>query len=125
MLVWHVLLLLKVPVSRVMKTIGDIRGNRYNLMRTIHRLDEGALAPQEAMREQLYTLVLPPRAWSVGRTIADVKAQGAEVTVSAIRRAGILGREPSLETVLEEGDVLVLFGTPEALEHAEAVLLMG
>jgi CPA2 family monovalent cation:H+ antiporter-2 len=125
MLVWHVLLLLKVPVSRVMKTIGDIRGNRYNLMRTIHRLDEGALAPQEAMREQLYTLVLPPGAWSVGRTIADVKAQGAEVTVSAIRRAGILGREPSLETVLEEGDVLVLFGTPEALEHAEAVLLMG
>jgi len=27
--------------------------------------------------------------------------------------------------VFEEGDVLILFGTPEALEHAEAVLLMG
>jgi CPA2 family monovalent cation:H+ antiporter-2 len=125
MLVWHVLLLLKVPVSRVMKTIGDIRGNRYNLMRTLYRLGESELVPLEAMREQLYTLVLPPGAWSVGRTIADVKSRGAEVTVSAIRRAGILGREPSTDTVLEEGDVLVLFGTPEALEHAEAVLLMG
>jgi CPA2 family monovalent cation:H+ antiporter-2 len=126
MLVWHVLLLLRVPVSRVMKTIGDIRGNRYNLMRSLIRLDESGLFPQlDAMREQLYSLVLPPGAWGVGRSVAQVKERGAEVTVSAIRRAGILGREPAPDTVLEEGDVLVLFGTPEALEHAEAVLLMG
>jgi CPA2 family monovalent cation:H+ antiporter-2 len=126
MLVWHVLLLLQVPVSRVMKIIGDIRGNRYNLLRTIYRLEDNELVPEtEAMREQLYTLVLPPGAWAVGRTIAQVKEQGAEVTVSAIRRAGIVGREPTPDTVLEEGDVLVLFGTPEALEHGEAVLLAG
>jgi CPA2 family monovalent cation:H+ antiporter-2 len=126
MLVWHVLLLLQVPVSRVMKIIGDIRGNRYNLLRTIYRLDGDELVPEfEAMREQLYTLVLPPGAWAVGKTIAQVKEQGAEVTVSAVRRAGIVGREPAPDTVLEEGDVLVLFGTPEALEHGEAVLLAG
>jgi CPA2 family monovalent cation:H+ antiporter-2 len=126
MLVWHVLLLLQVPVSRVMKIIGDIRGNRYNLLRTIYRLDGDELVPAaEAMREQLYTLVLPPGAWAVGRTIAQVKEQGAEMTVSAIRRAGIVGREPAPDTVLEEGDVLVLFGTPEALEHGEAILLAG
>ena len=126
MLVWHVLLLLQVPVSRVMKIIGDIRGNRYNLLRTLYRLDGDELVPEtEAMREQLYTLVLPPGAWAVGRTIAQVKEQGAEVTVSAIRRAGIVGREPTPDTLLEEGDVLVLFGTPEALEHGEAILLAG
>jgi CPA2 family monovalent cation:H+ antiporter-2 len=126
MLVWHVLLLLQVPVSRVMKIIGDIRGNRYNLLRTLYRLEDNEMVPSaEAMREQLYTLVLPPGAWAVGRTIAQVKEQGAEVTVSAVRRAGIVGREPSPDTVLEEGDVLVLFGTPEALEHGEAVLLAG
>ncbi|HSC07189.1 MAG TPA: cation:proton antiporter [Steroidobacteraceae bacterium] len=126
MLVWHVLLLLQVPVSRVMKIIGDIRGNRYNLLRTLYRLEDNELVPEaESMREQLYTLVLPPGAWAVGKTIAQVKEQGAEVTVSAIRRAGIVGREPTPDTVLEEGDVLVLFGTPEALEHGEAVLLAG
>ena len=126
MLVWHVLLLLQVPVSRVMKIIGDIRGNRYNLLRTLYRLEDNELVPAaEAMREQLYTLVLPPGAWGVGRTIAQVKEQGVEVTISAIRRAGIVGREPAPDTVLEEGDVLVLFGTPEALEHGEAVLLAG
>ena len=125
MLVWHVLLLLQVPVSRVMKTIGDIRGNRYNMMRTLFRRDDTQLPDDsEALREQLYTLVLPPGAWAVGRSIEQVKAR-AEITVSAIRREGIVGREPSPDTLLKEGDVLVLYGTPEALEHGEAVLLMG
>ncbi|HKE45810.1 MAG TPA: cation:proton antiporter [Steroidobacteraceae bacterium] len=125
MLVWHVLLLLQVPVSRVMKTIGDIRGNRYNMMRTLFRRDDTQLPDaSEALREQLYTLVLPPGAWAVGRSIDQVKER-AEITVSAIRREGIVGREPSSDTVLKEGDVLVLYGTPEALEHGEAVLLMG
>ena len=45
--------------------------------------------------------------------------------MTAIRREGIVGREPSSDTVLKEDDVLVLYGTPEALEHGEAVLLMG
>jgi len=125
MLVWHVLLLLQVPVSRVMKIIGDIRGNRYNMMRTLFRRDDTQLPDEsEALREQLYTLVLPPGAWAVGRSIDQIKER-AEVTISAIRRDGIVGREPSSDTVLKEGDVLVLYGTPEALEHGEAVLLMG
>jgi K+:H+ antiporter len=125
MLVWHVLLLLQVPVSRVMKIIGDIRGNRYNMMRTLFRRDDTQLPDEsEALREQLYTLVLPPGAWAVGRSIEQIKER-AEITVSAIRREGIVGREPSSDTVLKEGDVLVLYGTPEALEHGEAVLLMG
>ena len=41
------------------------------------------------------------------------------------RFIGIVGRDPAADTVLKEGDVIVLYGTPEALEHAEAVLLMG
>ncbi|HZF26078.1 MAG TPA: cation:proton antiporter [Steroidobacteraceae bacterium] len=125
MLVWHVLLLLEVPVSRVMKTIGDIRGNRYNMMRTLFRRDDTQLPDaSEALREQLYTLVLPPGAWAVGRSVDQVKER-AEITITAIRRDGIVGREPSPDTLLKEGDVLVLYGTPEALEHGEAVLLMG
>lgn len=35
MLIWHTLLLLKVPVTSVMKTIGDIRSHRYSRMREL------------------------------------------------------------------------------------------
>jgi CPA2 family monovalent cation:H+ antiporter-2 len=54
-----------------------------------------------------------------------VKLHGAEVSFTAVRRDGIVGRDPDPTTVLREGDVVVLYGTPEAIEHAEAVLLAG
>ena len=37
MLVSHVLMLLHVPVSRVVRTLGEIRNNRYTVLRNIVR----------------------------------------------------------------------------------------
>jgi CPA2 family monovalent cation:H+ antiporter-2 len=84
------------------------------------RLDES-----HAFREELHSVILPPHAWAVGRSIADLAARGSRAQVSAVRRDGIVGREPSPDTVLKEGDVVVMCGTPEAVEHAETLLLMG
>ena len=39
-----------------------------------------------------------------------------------MRRGGIRGPEPGPETKLSDGDVLVLYGTPEALEEANRCL---
>jgi CPA2 family monovalent cation:H+ antiporter-2 len=47
------------------------------------------------------------------------------VTFTSLRRMGIVGREPGGETQLRDGDIVVLYGPPEALEHAEGVLLAG
>jgi CPA2 family monovalent cation:H+ antiporter-2 len=47
------------------------------------------------------------------------------VTFTGLRRQGILGREPAGDTVLRDGDVVVLYGQPEELERAESVLLVG
>ena len=126
MLVSHALMLLNAPVSRVVRTISEIRGNRYATLRNIFRR-EGALAIGEdhAFREELKSVVIPPGAWSVSRSLRDVHERGADVVFTALRRHGILGREPSRDTRLREGDIVVLYGLPEALEHAEAVLLAG
>lgn len=43
MLVSHALLVLHVPMSRVVKTVGDIRRHRYSLLRSIFRSGEAAL----------------------------------------------------------------------------------
>ncbi len=67
----------------------------------------------------------PPNAWAVGRSIADLADRGSRASVSAVRRDGIVGREPSPDTLFKEGDVVVVCGTPEAVEHAETLLLMG
>ena len=61
MLASHLLLLLNVPVSRVVKTVGDIRGQRYAMMRGIFRPDESqSMYRTPAFREELQTVVLPP-----------------------------------------------------------------
>jgi len=127
MLVSQVLMLLNVPVERVVRTVGDIRNNRYEILRNIHRRADPRPVDEEiqAYREELKSIVLPPGAWAVGRTVSDVRARGAEVAFTGIRRHGILGREPSGDTCLREGDIVVIYGQPEALEHAEGVLLAG
>jgi CPA2 family monovalent cation:H+ antiporter-2 len=126
MLMSHLLLLLNVPVSRVVKTVGDIRNQRYAMMRRVFKADDTpALDATHAFREELQTVVLPPGAFAVGRSLADLNLEKADVTITAIRRDGIVGRQPEPSTELREGDVMVLYGTPEALERGEGKLLMG
>src|SRR5882757_8139345 len=126
MLVSHVLMLLHVPVTRVVRAIGEIRNNRYSVLRNIvPRGDPRPFDESLDHREELRSVVIPPGAWAVGRTLHDVRSRGMEVTFTGVRRQGILGREPAGDTVLRDGDIVVIYGQPEELERAEAVLLAG
>jgi monovalent cation:H+ antiporter-2, CPA2 family len=126
MLLSHLLLLLKLPVPRVIRTINDIRSHRYGMLRQYFpAADAEHLDDSHAFREELHSVVLPPHAWAVGRSIAELAARGSRAAVSAVRRDGIVGREPAPETLFKVGDVVVVCGTPEAVEHAETLLLMG
>jgi CPA2 family monovalent cation:H+ antiporter-2 len=126
MLLSHLLLLLKLPVSRVIRTMNDIRSHRYGMLRQYFRAAGSAIPDDShAFREELHSVILPPHAWAVGRSIADLAGRGSKAAVSAVRRDGIVGREPGADTVFKVGDVVVVCGTPEAVEHAETLLLMG
>lgn len=126
-LVSHVLLFLKVPARDVLETTEEIRHNRYSILRSVfRRRNARSLEDDEhAMRQQLRTVVLPPGAIAVGRTIGELGMDEGKVVVTALRREGIIGRDPEPGTRLREGDVLVLWGTPEDLEQGENRLLMG
>lgn len=126
MLVSQVLMLLHVPVSRVVRAIGQIRASRYAVLRNIVSRDgEHPIDDTNEYEEEVKSVVLPPQAWAIGRTIEDARARGAQVAFTGVRRQGILGRDPAGDARLREGDVVVLYGPPEALEHAEAILLAG
>ena len=126
MLLSHLLLLLKLPVSRVIRTVNDIRSHRYGMLRQYFRAaDAELLDDSHAFREELHSVILPPHAWAVGRSIDELARRGSKAAVSAVRRDGIVGRDPGPDTIFKEGDVVVVCGTPEAVEHAETLLLMG
>jgi K+:H+ antiporter len=122
-LVSQALTLLQLPSGQVTHVVDSMRTQRYATLRNQPakvRLEEST-EPAELLR----SVVLPPLAWAVGRRLEEVRSQGAEVAFTAIRRQGITGREPAGDTELREGDVVVIYGLPAALEHAEAVLLAG
>ena len=126
MLLSHLLLLLKLPMSQVIRTVNDIRSSRYAMLRQFFRASRAeVLDDTHAFREELHSVILPPNAWAVGRDITQLAERGLKASVSAVRRDGIVGRDPGPDTVFKEGDVVVVLGTPEDVEHAETLLLMG
>jgi K+/H+ antiporter YhaU regulatory subunit KhtT len=57
--------------------------------------------------------------------LSDINLEEIHVHVTSVRRSGISGPAPEPGTVLQVGDVLVLYGSSEALEQAEKLLLEG
>ncbi len=122
----HLLLLMGVPVSRIVRHVRDVRSDRYRMLRGFfHGEDIHDGKDTQAYQERLHSLTLPPGANAVGKLISDLPLAAAGISVSAVRRGGIRGPEPTPATKLTAGDVLVLYGTPEALEQAEKILLEG
>ena len=124
MLASHVLMSLRVPPGVVMRTVGELRGNRYEMLRNVIARGDG-MSNDAEFAEQMRSVVLPPGSWCIGKCVDEVRGAGAEVAFTGIRRQGILGREPTGDMEFQDGDIVVIYGTPEALEHAEAVLLAG
>jgi monovalent cation:H+ antiporter-2, CPA2 family len=122
-LVSQALTLLQLPALQVTQVVDTLRTQRYATLRTQPAAVRAELHVEPA--ELLRSVVLPPQAWAVGRQLREIRGRGAEVVFTAIRRHGITGREPAGETELREGDEVVIYGLPSALEYAEAVLLAG
>ncbi|MBK8161992.1 MAG: cation:proton antiporter [Gammaproteobacteria bacterium] len=127
MLSSHLLLLLSVPVSRVLREVKEIRDSRYQLLREYFRgrgdVDSGQEADSGAKRLQI--VKLEAGAHAVERTLAEIRLEQFGVEATALLRNGIRSEAPVPETRLRRDDTLVLFGTAGAIEAAENRLLRG
>jgi CPA2 family monovalent cation:H+ antiporter-2 len=124
MLASHALMLLGVPLHRVLKRIRHTREQRYSLFRGFF---PGATDQGEEIGEpvRMHSVLLPPGARAVGRSLAELAGDGIRAEVTAIRRRNIRSLDPTPETALAEGDVVVLRGRESDLAISEMVLLQG
>jgi len=125
MLASHALVLLGVPVNRVLRRIRQTRSQRYSLLRGFYRgaSDHDLDEIDDHHQPRLHSVLLGHGAIAIGRTLDQLNLEQLGCEVSAIRRRGIRAVEPAPETLLEEGDVVVVLGTPEAVTAAEERLL--
>lgn len=122
MLASHALVLVGVPLNRVLRRVRDARSQRYKLLRGFfHGLSD--TEADEDDQPRLHSVWLSAGSAGIGKTLAELDIAKLGCEVSAIRRRGIRAVEPVPETVLREGDVVVLLGPPESLAAADGKLL--
>jgi CPA2 family monovalent cation:H+ antiporter-2 len=115
MLASHTLVWVGVPLSRVMRRVSQVRGERYGLLRGLFQgRDEMDAAAH------LHSVTLEPGAGALGKTLAELELDGLGVQARAVRRRGAKAKlDAASAGALQSGDVVVLLGTPEALAAAE------
>lgn len=126
MLASHALVLLGVPLKRVVRQIGEVRRNRYRLLRGFFEGETDWGEDREEAREpRLHSVPLEAGSNAVGRTLAEFEFESLGVSVEAVRRREARIASPSGDTRLQEGDVVVLLGEQKDLAAAEMRLLQG
>jgi CPA2 family monovalent cation:H+ antiporter-2 len=122
MLASHALALNGAPLARVLRRIRAIREDRYSLLRGhFHGADDREVETIESDHLRLHAVTVPADAIAVGQPIADLSLEGC--TVSALVRGGRRRLEWPDDLALQAGDTLVLRGTVEQVDAAEARLL--
>ncbi len=124
MLATQTMLLLGLPLNRVLRRLRDVRQERYQFMRGFF---PGATDAEDEDHSpvRLQTVTVGPSAACRGRTLDSLNLKALDVQVTGVRRRGVREANPEARMRLQEGDVVVLLGTPENLAKAEMRLLQG
>ena len=126
MLASHTLVLVGVPLRRVMRQIQTVRNQRYGLLRGYFHGETDAPDTGEDARESLlHSVQLAPGSHAVDRQLQDLKLGELDIKVTVLRRQGVRIPTPPDDTLLREGDILVLLGNQISVAAAEIRLLQG
>jgi CPA2 family monovalent cation:H+ antiporter-2 len=116
----HALVLLGVPLSRVVRRVQKARDSRYRFLRGyFHGADDRVDFDDDDAHARLHSVAIEEGTAAVGRSLGALGLAELGTEVTAVRRRGIRGADPTPELLLQAGDVLVLRGPQEALELAE------
>ena len=122
MLASHALVVMGVPLRRVVHRVQAARDERYSALRGFFHGASDIADGTEHNYVRLHSVTLRDDAGAVGRCIAELELDEVGAEVTAVRR-GIDRIEPTPETELRAGDVVVLRGTGNAVTRAEGRLL--
>ncbi len=125
MLASHALALLGVPLNRVVKRIRVFREERYKMFKGYFRGVSDMDATNE-QRARLHSVEINKDSYAKNLRLDHIDLAKFNVEVQLIRRPNMLEDiTPRGDIMLSDGDVLVLFGSPQSLIAAEIFLIAG
>ena len=125
MLASHALVLLGIPLNRVVKRIRLFREERYKMFKGyFHGVSDMDAANEQRVR--LHSVEINNDSHAKNLRLDHIDLARFNVEVQLIRRPNMLEDIHARDDiVLEAGDVLVLFGSPQSLIAAEIYLISG
>ena len=126
MLASHVLLMMGVPMRKVVRRITDAREERYGLLRGYFRgAEDDEVSANQSWH--LHSGPLQEGAQALGKRLSELSLDEDGVSIQAVRRKSTESDYTKLDLaedpVLQQGDIVVLSGSPESIDLAEARLL--
>ena len=123
----QVMVMLGMPPSRVEARLNEIRAQDYAPLRAFFHASEGERASAQALNFPLQkrSVLLSENDHAAGRTAHELGLEELGVELVDVRRGPITVPGHLLDTRLRAGDVLVLKGSDEALDHAISRLIEG
>lgn len=126
MLASTTLMLIGTPLNRVLRRIRETREHHYHLFRGFFRgVTDERDNDENALQPRLRSVMVAKGAAAIGKTFSDLNLAELQVEVSAVRRRNVRTVEPGPDTVIEEGDVVVILGTEESVAAAQIKLIQG
>lgn len=126
MLVTQVLQMSGVPMSRILKRVRKERKGHYANM---HGFFPGETTEMDYIKQDklefMHAVILPNHAYAVGKSLNELNLQQWKIKVKGLRRDNHELADPEQNTVLLDGDVLVITGKPRRVERTERFLLEG
>lgn len=117
MLASHLLLMLGVPASRILFKIRAIHSDRYRSIQGFFRGEDEhlQLEDEESKRMGLQTITIPDDSSIVGKPLEALSDPEHPVFIKVLTRGEVRYSEPEQHMIIQAGDILVLYATPESV----------
>ena len=127
MLASHLLLTLGVPTKKIVDKIRTIHADRYEILRGMYRGEDdlSVLEDEEESRRSLHSIFVPDGANAVQKPLSSLVTTDEEFYIKSLTRDTERISDPALDMLIEVGDVIVIFATPEETVAIEEQILNG
>ena len=124
MMASHLLLMLDINPSRVIHVVRQAQTGRYRMLRQLFpgEMDSHPTS-SEGSSTLHHTVEITECAQAVNKTIATLELDNEELSIVALQRGDERIPHPDGGVKLQAGDLLILYGTADAMEKAERHLL--
>lgn len=122
----HLLDAINIPKAKSHHLIQEMRSKDYDLLLKVFTgTYEETMADENAPLGQVKPILIPEGAYCVNKKLKDIDLSACQAEIIAIRSGETKFLKPHSTTKIEANNIIIVYGTPAALEEAESMLLQG